>query len=149
MQVAYLDLLDFITDATVDLLTNNLKSWGWFFWFFSFEKKISYCRTTRFYMKCSKIERVQRMCSLLYKVKSDFSIKIVFVLKIHRVRGRVLSSWLFHDGITNYHSLTRLIIMAATWFVVVVWLWHRYTTISTCMFAYHLGSLLVLFRQYP
>jgi hypothetical protein len=26
MQVAYLDLLDFITDATVDLLTNNLKS---------------------------------------------------------------------------------------------------------------------------
>jgi hypothetical protein len=26
MQMAYADLLDFITDATVDLLTNNLKS---------------------------------------------------------------------------------------------------------------------------
>jgi hypothetical protein len=44
MQMAYADLLYFITASTVDILTNNLS-------FFQFRNKISHCHTTRMYMK--------------------------------------------------------------------------------------------------
>jgi hypothetical protein len=54
MQVVYLYLISFITDATVDLLTNNLKSWGWLF--YNFDKKMSHWHTARIYMKLSKFE---------------------------------------------------------------------------------------------
>jgi hypothetical protein len=49
MQVVYLYLIYCITDATVDLLTNNLKSrlWLWY----SFYKKMSHWHTARIYMK--------------------------------------------------------------------------------------------------
>jgi hypothetical protein len=61
MQVAHLYLPDFITDATVDLLTNNLKSWGWLF--YSFDNKMSHWHILQllqeFIWKQSKIERVQ------------------------------------------------------------------------------------------
>jgi hypothetical protein len=54
MQVAYLDLIYFITDATVDLLTNNLTILR--VTFYSFDKKMSHWHTVRIYMKLSKFE---------------------------------------------------------------------------------------------
>jgi hypothetical protein len=64
MQMAYADLSLFITDATVDLLTNDLNYRGRDSC--TFNKKVSHCHTTRIYMKYSKIERVYRMCNFLY-----------------------------------------------------------------------------------
>jgi hypothetical protein len=63
-------LLYFITDVTVDLLTNNLKSWGWFFC--SFEEQKSHCHTTRFDIKYSKIEHVQSATSYSWSLDSRF-----------------------------------------------------------------------------
>jgi hypothetical protein len=68
--------------------TNNLKSWGWLF--YTFDKKMSHCHTTTFYMKFAKIEFVQRMCNYL-----SLDLDLICLRQ---------SSWNI-DAITNQHLL--------------------------------------------
>jgi hypothetical protein len=58
---------------------------------------------------------------------------LVWVSTRRRIKVRHLGVVFYHRGFANYHSLPRLIIVAASWFIVVGWAWQIYTTIRHTM----------------
>jgi hypothetical protein len=77
LHVGYLYLLDFITDDTVDLLTNNWKSCGWVFC--SCDKNMSHWHKTRIYMNKLK-SSVSKGCEIFYSL----NIKLQYIFYIYR-----------------------------------------------------------------